>query len=156
MDRKRPNREQNLIEWAKPYLTNPQKLNRIMDSRLEGQYSTKGAEEAASLAYKCLSKNSKLRPDMKTVVETLEPLLELQDIPMGPFVYIARVESEDDKIKTNINEKFEEKEKIGVNESDKRSKVGHRYKSKFLHDEKEIEAKNYIVNKKNDEIKLTP
>lgn len=64
-----------------------------MDSSLDGQYSTLGAQRAAALAHKCLSHNQKLRPTMRTVVETLEPILELDDIPIGPFVYTV-VESD--------------------------------------------------------------
>ncbi|KAJ8476210.1 hypothetical protein OPV22_019937 [Ensete ventricosum] len=35
--------EQNLVEWAIPYLCDKRKLYRIMDTRLEGQYPKKGA-----------------------------------------------------------------------------------------------------------------
>ncbi|RVW19239.1 putative serine/threonine-protein kinase PBL10 [Vitis vinifera] len=43
--------EQNLVEWAKPYLATKSRIFRVMDKRLEGQYSLEGAHKAASLHY---------------------------------------------------------------------------------------------------------
>ncbi|RVW44031.1 Serine/threonine-protein kinase RIPK [Vitis vinifera] len=51
MDKTRPNREKNLAEWARPQLNDSRKLTRIMDPRVEGQYSEAGAQKAAALAY---------------------------------------------------------------------------------------------------------
>uniref|UniRef100_A0A1D1YQ65 Serine/threonine-protein kinase At5g01020 n=2 Tax=Anthurium amnicola TaxID=1678845 RepID=A0A1D1YQ65_9ARAE len=87
VDKTRTGREQNLVEWARPWLNDPRKLNRIMDPNLDGQYSPKGAQGAAALAYQCLSHTPKSRPPMKTIVEALEPLLLLDDIPLGTFVF---------------------------------------------------------------------
>ncbi|KAK4756638.1 hypothetical protein SAY87_006765 [Trapa incisa] len=93
VDKSRPNREQNLAEWARPLLNDERKLSRIMDPRLEGQYSETGAQKAATLAYKCLSYRPKQRPTMRCVVETLEPLKDYVDIPMGTFVYTVPAEN---------------------------------------------------------------
>lgn len=87
VDKGRPAREQNLVEWARPVLNDSRKLSRIMDPRLEGQYSEMGAKKAAALAYQCLSHRPRNRPSMTTVVKILEPLQEFDDIPIGPFVY---------------------------------------------------------------------
>ncbi|KAJ8471183.1 hypothetical protein OPV22_025526 [Ensete ventricosum] len=92
VDKKRPSREQNLVEWARPCLNDPRKLNRIMDPGLGGQYSEQGAAKAAAVAYKCLSQHPKSRPQMSAIVETLEPLLDLKDMPIAPFVYLAPAE----------------------------------------------------------------
>lgn len=90
MDKNRPPREQNLAEWARPQLQSQRRLTRLMDPRLESQYSEDGAQKAALLAYQCLSHRPKSRPTMSVVVKTLEPLLNLvHDIPSGPFVYTA-------------------------------------------------------------------
>lgn len=78
MDKSRPSREHNLVEWARPLLIHNRKLLRIIDPRMEGQYSTKVAVEVAGLAYRCLSQNPKGRPVMSQVVETLEGI---QDLP---------------------------------------------------------------------------
>ncbi|KAK7406922.1 hypothetical protein VNO78_08558 [Psophocarpus tetragonolobus] len=72
LDRNRPLEQQNLVEWAKPSLSDKIKLKSIMDERIEGQYSTKAALKAASLTLKCLEHDLKKRPPMKDVVETLE------------------------------------------------------------------------------------
>lgn len=87
VDKNRNSREQNLVEWARPMLNEPRKLSRILDPRLEGQYSETGARKAAALAYQCLSHRPKQRPTMSTVVKTLEPLKDFDDFPIGPFVY---------------------------------------------------------------------
>ncbi|CAL9130813.1 unnamed protein product [Musa textilis] len=39
VDKNRPHGEHNLVEWARPYLTHKRKIFRIIDNRLEGQYS---------------------------------------------------------------------------------------------------------------------
>lgn len=74
MDKSRPSREHNLVEWARPLLNHSKKLLRILDPRLEGQYSSKIAVKVANLAYQCLSQNPKGRPVMSQVVEILETL----------------------------------------------------------------------------------
>ncbi|XP_020586990.1 serine/threonine-protein kinase RIPK-like [Phalaenopsis equestris] len=87
VDKTRPSREQNLVEWARPYLNDARKLSRIMDSSLDGMYSTKAAQRAATVAYQCLSQRSKSRPPMSAVVDALEPLLDLNDEMIGSFVF---------------------------------------------------------------------
>nr|XP_043619439.1 serine/threonine-protein kinase RIPK-like [Erigeron canadensis] len=90
MDKSRPTREQNLAEWARPQLRGVRKLSRILDPRLEGQYSETGAQQAADLAYMCLSHRPKSRPTMSMIVDILEPLTEFKDLPVGTtFVYTA-------------------------------------------------------------------
>ncbi|TKY48416.1 kinase APK1A [Spatholobus suberectus] len=74
VDKNRPSRQHNLVEWAKPYLANKRKIFHVLDSRLEGQYSTDDAFKVATLALRCLSTESKFRPNMDEVVTTLEQL----------------------------------------------------------------------------------
>ncbi|KAJ1688552.1 hypothetical protein LUZ63_019942 [Rhynchospora breviuscula] len=74
IDKNRPQGEHNLVEWARPYLRNKRKIFRVMDRRLEGQYSPEGPHKVASLASQCLMMDSKLRPRMKDVVTVLEQL----------------------------------------------------------------------------------
>ncbi|CAN6712153.1 unnamed protein product [Malus baccata var. baccata] len=84
MDKSRPKSEQNLIDWAKPYLTSSsRRLRYIMDPRLAGQYSVKGAKEIAHLALQCISMNPKDRPKMPTIIETLESLQNLKDMAVA-------------------------------------------------------------------------
>ncbi|CAH1425300.1 unnamed protein product [Lactuca virosa] len=102
MDKSRPNREQNLADWARPQLKCHRKLNRIIDPRLEGQYSEFGLEKAAELAYQCLSHRPKARPNMSTIVKTLEPLVDFNDVQIGPFVYTAPKEEKKES-KKDVN-----------------------------------------------------
>lgn len=74
MDKSRPCREHNLVEWARPLLNHNKKLLRIIDPRMDGQYSSKELMKVAGLAYNCLSQNPKGRPLMNHVVEVLESL----------------------------------------------------------------------------------
>ncbi|KAF8695690.1 hypothetical protein HU200_037350 [Digitaria exilis] len=88
VDKRRRGREQNLVDWARPYLRRPDKLHRLMDPSLEMQYSARAAEKAAKVAHQCLQSVPKARPSMRDVVDALEPLLALDDdVPMGPFVF---------------------------------------------------------------------
>ncbi|KAK9998623.1 hypothetical protein SO802_018226 [Lithocarpus litseifolius] len=66
----------SLLKWAKPYLANKRKIFRILDYRIEGQYTIDGAYKAATLALQCLSKEPKFRPTMDKVVTELEQLQE--------------------------------------------------------------------------------
>lgn len=93
IDHARRPREQSLVDYARPYLKKADKLHRIMDPALECQYSGKGAQQAALLAYKCLSQNSKSRPTMGEVVRALEPILKMDDyLQVGPFVFTVILE----------------------------------------------------------------
>ncbi|KAK4763775.1 hypothetical protein SAY87_013213 [Trapa incisa] len=74
IDRNRRIGEQNLVQWAKPYLDNKKKVFRVLDSRLEGQYTIDDAHKVASLTLQCLSMQIQLRPEMDEVVAELEQL----------------------------------------------------------------------------------
>ncbi|GFQ06833.1 protein kinase apk1b chloroplastic, partial [Phtheirospermum japonicum] len=74
LDKNRPHGEQNLIEWARPYLASKRKVLRVMDARIEGQYSPAGALKAATVAVRCLALEPKYRPAMDEVVKALEQL----------------------------------------------------------------------------------
>lgn len=74
LDKQKIGIEQDLVEWAKPYLGDKRKLFRIMDTKLEGQYPQKGAYTAASLASQCLNIEPKTRPKMSEILSSLEEL----------------------------------------------------------------------------------
>lgn len=79
VDKNRPSGEHNLVEWAKPYLANKRKIFRILDNRLEGQYSMDIAYRGATLALQCLSSEPKFRPNMDEVVTALEQLQDSKE-----------------------------------------------------------------------------
>ncbi|KAL3716511.1 hypothetical protein ACJRO7_008156 [Eucalyptus globulus] len=73
VDKSKVGVEQNLVDWAKPYLRDKRKLYRIMDVKLEGQYPQKGAFMAAFLAFECIG-DAKHRPSMTEVLARLEKI----------------------------------------------------------------------------------
>ncbi|KAK4758590.1 hypothetical protein SAY87_019891 [Trapa incisa] len=83
VDKKRTKTEQSLVDWARPYLTSSRRLRCIIDPRLMGQYSIKGAKDMALLALECISLNPKDRPKMPSIVETLESLQNLKDMAVS-------------------------------------------------------------------------
>ncbi|CAN4084631.1 unnamed protein product [Withania somnifera] len=122
VDKGRPHREQNLVDWARPQLKDPRKLRRIMDPRLECMYSEEGVQKAALLAYQCLCNRPKARPDMSTVVETLKPLKDYEDTSMVTFVYTAPTESKE------VSEKYDQDQKEMKKESTTTTPHHHHHK----------------------------
>ncbi|XP_055818692.1 serine/threonine-protein kinase PBL34-like [Solanum dulcamara] len=86
MDKNRPNGEHNLVEWARPYL-GERRFYKLIDPRLEGHFSIKGAQKAAQLAARCLSRDPKVRPMMSDVVEALKPLPNLKDMASSSYYF---------------------------------------------------------------------
>lgn len=80
MDKKRPSGEQNLVSWARPYLADKRKLYQLVDPRLELNYSLKGVQKISQLAYNCLSRDPKSRPNMDEVMKALTPLQDFNDL----------------------------------------------------------------------------
>ncbi|KAK4480275.1 hypothetical protein RD792_013342 [Penstemon davidsonii] len=74
LDKNRPRGEQNLIEWARPYLASKRRVLRVMDARIEGQYTPSSALRAATLAIKCIAVEPRYRPNMNEVVKALEQI----------------------------------------------------------------------------------
>lgn len=129
VDKSRPQREQSLVEWARPMLNDARKLGRIMDPRLEGQYSETGARKAAALAYQCLSHRPKQRPTMSTVVKTLEPLKDFDDdSTIGTFVFAVPTESSKND---NNNNKEEDLKECDAQKETKKEKCNHRQNHKL-------------------------
>ncbi|XP_042445001.1 probable serine/threonine-protein kinase PBL3 isoform X1 [Zingiber officinale] len=82
IEKTRNGSEHNLVEWAKPCLGDKRKLYRIIDSKLEGKYSKKGAHELCVLVLQCIGNEAKLRPHMFEVLASLE---KLQDTKVCAF-----------------------------------------------------------------------
>ena len=64
LDTDRPSGQHNLVDWAKPPLADRRQLARLMDPRLEGQYSSRGAQRAAQLTLRCLAADHTNRPSI--------------------------------------------------------------------------------------------
>ncbi|KAJ1284094.1 hypothetical protein BS78_03G177700 [Paspalum vaginatum] len=87
MDKNRPNGEHNLVEWARPYLGERRRFYKLVDPRLDGNFSIKGAQKTAQLAHACLSRDPKSRPLMSQVVEVLKPLQNLKDMASSSYFF---------------------------------------------------------------------
>ncbi|CAH2074479.1 unnamed protein product, partial [Thlaspi arvense] len=81
IDKNQPVGEHNLVDWARPYLTNKRRLLRVMDPRLQGQYSLTRALKIAVVALDCISIDAKIRPTMNDIVKTLEELHVQKEAP---------------------------------------------------------------------------
>ncbi|XP_042052363.1 serine/threonine-protein kinase RIPK-like [Salvia splendens] len=126
MDKKRPPREQNLVDWAKPYLKDHHKLDSIIDPRLEGQYSSEGVRRVAALAHQCLNHTPKSRPTMSQLVKILELIAQLRDMP---FVYIAPAEGKAHaKIEEHKEDGDEDDKKVEKEMGRKSRRKGYRHK----------------------------
>ncbi|KAJ7978964.1 Protein kinase [Quillaja saponaria] len=79
VDKRRPSGQQNLVAWARQYLADKRKLYQLLDPRLELNYSHKGVQKISQLAYICLNRDPKSRPNMDEVVKVLTPLQNLND-----------------------------------------------------------------------------
>ncbi|CAH2060209.1 unnamed protein product, partial [Thlaspi arvense] len=79
VDKNRPPGEQKLVEWARPFLANKRKIFRVIDNRIQDQYSMEEACKIATLALRCLTLEIKLRPNMTEVVCHLEHIQALHE-----------------------------------------------------------------------------
>ena len=87
LDRNRPRGEQKLLDWVKPHLSDPKKFQLILDPRLEGKYSLKSAKRLASIANRCLVRQSKSRPKMSEVLDMINRIVEMTEVasPLTPL-----------------------------------------------------------------------
>ncbi|KAK9055583.1 hypothetical protein SSX86_026667 [Deinandra increscens subsp. villosa] len=145
MDKTRSNREKNLVEWARPLLKVSRKLSKILDPRLEGQYSETGAQKAADLAYECLSHRPKARPTMSMIVDILTPLTEFNDMPVGTFVYTAPSPSPSpSRAPTEYKKSPISSPKNEMHKDDKKSINGHHHHHQ--HDRKHRRTKSPVIS----------
>ncbi|KAK1317214.1 Protein STRUBBELIG-RECEPTOR FAMILY 5 [Acorus calamus] len=129
LDKSRPSREHNLVEWARPLLIHDKKLLKILDPRMEGQYLTKTAQKVANLAYQCLSQNPRGRPNMSQVVEILEAFQDqtCEDVLFqsgGSCVTLYEV------CEVTVNDSFEGKKVLNKSDSNIEAKKLGRKRSK--------------------------
>eukprot|EP00850_Spirogloea_muscicola_P017451 SM000150S01710 [mRNA] locus=s150:105212:108081:- [translate_table: standard] len=75
--------EVSLVDWAKPYLLDKRRMYKLLDTRLEGNYSIRAAARAVGIATACLNQLPKERPSMSRVVKELRPLLDLKDVAVA-------------------------------------------------------------------------
>nr|VDD00376.1 unnamed protein product [Brassica rapa] len=79
LDPTRPSAQQNLVEWAKPVLTQKKKIQKMMDPRLEHKYPILAVTRTAALILRCLEADPKNRPPMDDVLRELEIVRTIRD-----------------------------------------------------------------------------
>ena len=79
MDERIGKDERDLVKWSKPFLTEKDRLFLVMDSKLKGQFPSKGAKIVADLVLRCLHPDPSRRPTMKIVVEMIKSSLGLRN-----------------------------------------------------------------------------
>ncbi|KAG2324331.1 hypothetical protein Bca52824_007059 [Brassica carinata] len=81
LDPTRPSAQQNLVEWAKPILTQKKKIQKMMDPRLEHKYPIMAVTRTAALILRCLEADPKNRPPMDDVLRELEIVRTIRSEP---------------------------------------------------------------------------
>ena len=81
LDPNRPSAQQNLVEWAKPVLSQKKKIQKLMDPRLEHKYPLLAVTKTAALILRCLEADPKNRPPMDDVLRELEIVRTIREQP---------------------------------------------------------------------------
>ncbi|KAK9725623.1 hypothetical protein RND81_05G158100 [Saponaria officinalis] len=68
-----PEEERDLVTWATPYLSED-KIEQIIDPRLNGEFPLNGVAKVAALAGMCLQDEPDFRPNMAIMAKALKPL----------------------------------------------------------------------------------
>ncbi|KAJ9550888.1 hypothetical protein OSB04_014933 [Centaurea solstitialis] len=74
INRRLPNEQIYLVDWAIPILEDKGELKKIIDPRLKKNYPEEGVFEYAKLALRCLAEEPKDRPSSEEVLSTLEQI----------------------------------------------------------------------------------
>ncbi|GAQ80825.1 Protein kinase superfamily protein [Klebsormidium nitens] len=96
VDIRRPPKEQSLVSWAGPNLSNKDKLLEMADPALGGRFPIKSLCTVAAIAAMCVQAEADYRPLMGDIVETLLPLAE-DDEGIPPHVVIDLTDSSPSK-----------------------------------------------------------
>ncbi|XP_062166819.1 serine/threonine-protein kinase PCRK1-like [Alnus glutinosa] len=92
LDRNRPKSEQKLLEWVKPFLSDVNKFQQILDPRLKGKYPLKSAQKLAIVANRCLVRHPKNRPKMSEVLEMVNRIVEASTNSGSPQLPLKSLE----------------------------------------------------------------
>uniref|UniRef100_A0A2P2M5M2 non-specific serine/threonine protein kinase n=1 Tax=Rhizophora mucronata TaxID=61149 RepID=A0A2P2M5M2_RHIMU len=84
LDQNRPKKEQKLLEWVRPHLSDSKKFRLILDPMLEGKYSLGSAQKLAVVANQCLARQAKARPKMSEVLEMVSKIVNVTEIGSPP------------------------------------------------------------------------
>ncbi|RDX63245.1 putative serine/threonine-protein kinase PIX13, partial [Mucuna pruriens] len=83
LDTNRPMGMHSLVDYTMASLSDKKKLKKIMDPRMDQQYSIQAAFLIAQVILKCLESNPKNRPSMEEVLGTLKKAQLIKHKPKG-------------------------------------------------------------------------
>ncbi|KAJ9550873.1 hypothetical protein OSB04_014918 [Centaurea solstitialis] len=86
IDNNRPANERIQVDFIRPHLDRKQGIKRIIDTRIDGQYTTSVARRFAMIMKRCLSIQPTDRPTADEVVKALEELQDTQESSPTPRV----------------------------------------------------------------------
>ncbi|CAG7881794.1 unnamed protein product [Brassica rapa] len=67
-----PSGQENLVTWVKPVLRDKDRLDELVDSRLEGKYPKEDFARVCTIAAACVAPEASQRPTMGEVVQSLK------------------------------------------------------------------------------------
>ena len=81
--------EKQIIQWAKPYLRDHDKLISVIDPQMRRQYSSKGAKKLGDLTLQCLRKDPKRRPNIFEIIEVLQTIVSLPPVDKKSNLHLS-------------------------------------------------------------------
>ncbi|MED6182540.1 putative serine/threonine-protein kinase pbl5, variant 2 [Stylosanthes scabra] len=72
IDHRRPEKEENLVAWARPLFKDRKRFSEMVDPLLEGKYPVRGLYQALAIAAMCLQEQPNMRPATADVVTALD------------------------------------------------------------------------------------
>ncbi|KAL9231365.1 hypothetical protein vseg_006602 [Gypsophila vaccaria] len=122
LDPIRTTKEQDLVKWATPYLRKG-KIARIMDSRIQGQYSSRSAKTIANLIIQCLSIDPRFRPNMDQVVSILDQIQDGCHVAGDTYLVSSQTRRLPDRLKSSHGSKSP-RGRVVANEARKGEAIG--------------------------------
>lgn len=84
VDMSQPSGQENLVTWAKPILRDKDRLEELVDPRLEGKYPKEDFVRVCTIAAACVAPEANQRPTMGEVVQSLKMVQRLTDYHQDP------------------------------------------------------------------------
>lgn len=75
IDHKRPSKDQNLVDWARPLLRDRKNIYQMVDPEIQGQYPAKQLYKAFATALICVQEQPSTRPRVSEVVKALDHIV---------------------------------------------------------------------------------
>ncbi|KAJ0970330.1 hypothetical protein J5N97_023207 [Dioscorea zingiberensis] len=108
LDKNRPKNEQKLLAWIKPCISDVKKFGKIVDPRMEADFSLHSGTRLAAVANRCLVRQSKMRLKMSEVLDMVQRIVETREtgapeLPLKSSVLNETTPEEKKKKGLNLN-----------------------------------------------------